>query len=195
MSALLTFTGVACRRGERLLWRGVDLTLDAGAVLHVTGANGVGKSSLIRMAASLLPPYTGTIDRAVPAGLLDEAHALDPERPLARALAFWATVDGVADEAVGSAMAEAGIRHLADVPVRMFSTGQRKRAALARLLLAHPRLWLLDEPANGLDKAGVDMLAARITEHRATGGAVLLASHFALPLDDVATLDLGAFAP
>jgi heme exporter protein A len=190
--ALLTFETVACARGGRMLWRGLSLTLDAGALIHVTGANGCGKSSLLRLAAGLLPPLSGTVMRPAEAGLIDEKPALDNDLSLIRALAFW--------QSLGSAMAPAdalgatGIDHLADVPVRILSTGQRKRAALARLLIEGRPLWLLDEPANGLDDAGIAMLCHLIAAHQAGGGSVLLASHQPLPIADAAPLALADFA-
>ena len=89
-------------------------------------------------------------------------------------------------------MAAMGVGPLADVPVRYLSTGQRRRAAIARTIASAAPLWLLDEPANGLDSEGLDRLGAAMATHRASGGAVLAATHLPLPLDDVATLDLSA---
>ena len=189
---VLRIEGLACQRGDRLLWRGIDASLAPGDALHVVGANGSGKSSLLRVVAGLLPAAAGRVE-AAPLGLVDEAHALDRDRPLTAALAFWARIDGRPASAIAPALDRLGIAHLADVPVRFFSTGQRRRAALARLLVSEARLWLLDEPANGLDRDGVGLLAALIAGHRASGGAVLLASHQPLALDALATLDLAEY--
>ncbi len=173
MTALLRFEDVALRRGGRLLFEGLDLTLGPGEALHVAGPNGSGKSSLIRLAAGLLRALRGEVRRAPPA-LADEALALDRELPLRKALSFWG---GRVDEATDAL----GIAHLADVPVRLLSSGQAKRATLARVAASAAPLWLLDEPLNALDADGTDRLARLIDAHLDRGGAVLAASHQPLP--------------
>ncbi len=194
MSApLLAIDGLACQRGGRLLWRGYAAMLAPGDALHVTGTNGIGKSSLLRMVAGLLPAYAGTIQASGPMALVDEALALDRDQPLARALTFWARLDGGDAQSVASALERLAIRHLADVPVRILSTGQKKRAALARVLAAQAPLWLLDEPGNGLDRDGVALLEALIAAHRASGGAVLVASHLPLAMAGCTTHDLADY--
>ncbi len=185
---LLAFRDVACVRGGRLLFEGLDLTLAAGGAAVVSGPNGAGKSSLIRVAAGLLPAAAGAVERGGAAALADEGLALDPRLALGRALAFWARLDG-ADSAAG--MAAMGLNGLARVPVRMLTTGQRKRATLARVVASGAPLWLLDEPANGLDAEGLERLAAALRAHRADGGAVLAASHLPLSLDGAASVALG----
>jgi heme exporter protein A len=175
VSALLRFQSVACVRGGRLLFEGLDVELGPGEALHVTGANGSGKSSLIRLAAGLLRPAAGLIDRWAKAALADEHLALDRELPLGRALAFW-------NAGSQDAMDGMGIAHLAAIPVRLLSTGQARRARLARVIASGAALWLLDEPLNGLDADGAARLSAAIAGHRAVGGAVLAASH--QPLGD-----------
>jgi len=176
---LLRMEGVACIRGGRLLFEGMDLALGPGEAVLVSGQNGAGKSSLIRLAAGLLRPAAGQVERTADAALADEALALDQRLPLVRALGFWARLDG---GDAGAGMAAMGLVHLADVPVHMLSTGQRKRASLARVAASGAKLWLLDEPANGLDSEGAECLAAAIAAHRAAGGAVLAASHQPLSL-------------
>lgn len=193
--ALIRFDDLACRRGHRLLWRGVSGALGAGQALHVTGANGIGKSSLIRILAGLLPPAAGHVARSADAAMIDEAHALDRDRTVAEALLFWAAVDGCAAGAVEQALERLEIGHLTDVPVRFLSTGQRKRAGLARVVASDAPLWLLDEPGNGLDRDGIALLEALIAAHRAGGGAVVVASHLSLDLADAAMLDLSAHIP
>lgn len=180
---LLALDEVACLRGGRMLFEGLSLTLGPGEAAMLTGPNGIGKSSLIRVAAGLLRPAAGTVDRAQ-AALADEHLALDERQRLGDALAFW-----VGDAAVG--MAAMGLAHLAEVPVRMLSTGQRKRAALARVMASGAPLWLLDEPANGLDAEGLDRLEAAMAGHRAGGGAILAATHQTLGLADARTVALG----
>jgi heme exporter protein A len=173
LNLLLRFEGVALRRGGRLLFEDLDLALAPGDALQVAGPNGSGKSSLMRLAAGLLAPERGRIARS-PLALADDALALDRELPLRRALLFWSPdVDG--------AMDALGIAHLAPVPVRLLSSGQLKRATLARVAASGAPLWLLDEPLNALDADGSARLAGLIDRHRAGGGAVLAASHQPLP--------------
>ena len=166
---LLQFENVACHRGGRMLFEDLSFELKAGEALHLSGPNGSGKSSLIRLAAGLLRAEQGRIERGLLA-LADEALALDRELPLSRALRFWG---GRVDEA----MPAMGLAHLANVPVRLLSTGQAKRATLARVAASGAPLWLLDEPLNGLDADGVGRLDAMVVDHLAGGGAVLAASH------------------
>ena len=188
MTTLLRMEEVACIRGGRLLFERVGLSLRAGEAALLTGPNGAGKTSLIRIAAGLLRASAGTVDRGGAAGLADEAAALDERLTLARALGFWVRLDGGRAEPGLEAM---GLQHLAQVPVRMLSTGQRKRAVLARVVASGAPLWLLDEPTNGLDEEGQARLAAAMAAHRSSGGAILAASHLALPLPDAMTLRLG----
>ena len=187
---LLALRGITCRRGGRRLFEDVDLTLAAGTAMIVSGANGVGKSSLLRIAAGLLRPAAGAIERPEPAAWLGEQAALDGDRALGAALGFWARLDGAGDAALGAAMAAMGVEALAEVPVRYLSTGQRRRAAIARTIASGRALWLLDEPANGLDADGVARFGAAVGVHRAAGGAVLAATHLPLPIEDAARLAL-----
>lgn len=189
MSALLELRDVALIRGGRLLFEGVGLTLEPGGAAVITGPNGIGKSSLMRLAAGLLHASAGEVRRGGAAALADDSLALDTRLTLGRALTFWARLDGV-DAAAG--LETMGIAHLAAVPVRMLSTGQRKRATLARAIASGAPLWLLDEPTNGLDIEGQERLAAAMADHRARGGAVLAATHQPIGLDGAASLRLGA---
>lgn len=179
----LRFEGVACSRGGRLLFEDLSLALGPGEALHLTGPNGSGKSSLIRLAAGLLRADLGRVERSELA-LADDAPALDRELPLRRALGFW--VGGV-DEALDAL----DLTRLAQVPVRLLSTGQAKRATLARVAASGAPLWLLDEPLNGLDSDGVERLDALVAAHLAHGGAVLAASHGAMG-GSWSRLELGA---
>ena len=172
----LTFAGFP-------VFEGLDFALGAGEAIHVTGPNGCGKSSLIRLVAGLLRASAGTIERAE-AALADEHLALDRELALGKALAFWR------GPKLGAALVAFDLERLADVPVRMLSTGQARRARLARVMASGAPLWLLDEPLNGLDMAGTSQLSAAVAAHRSTGGAVLAASH--VPLGgDWQMLELG----
>ncbi|MFC7536023.1 heme ABC exporter ATP-binding protein CcmA [Sphingomonas sp. GCM10030256] len=190
MSSLLCFEHVACVRGGRLLFEQVSFELAAGDAMLVRGPNGAGKSSLLRLAAGLLQPAAGNVQRGADVSLADDALALDREAPLGRALAFWAKLDGRGPE-LGIALGAFNLRRLADVPVRMLSTGQARRARLARTVASGAPLWLLDEPLNGLDAASADHLDLAITAHRHNGGAVVAASHLPLPGGAWRTLELG----
>ena len=180
---------IACRRGDRLLFRGVFASTSAGDGLHIAGPNGTGKSSLIRILAGLLRPLGGKVERHGAAGLLDERPALDEYQPLGQALAFWGTMDGAA-EVDGSAADRLKLSGLLEVPVRYLSTGQRKRAALARLIRQRVPIWLLDEPLNGLDTAGIALVEQLIAEQRAGGGIVVVASHQPIGMPGAEILDL-----
>jgi heme exporter protein A len=183
---LLVLDDVACWRGGRLLFEGLSLTQAPGEAMLVTGPNGTGKSSLLRLAAGLLRPLAGRVT-AAPCALADERPALDAELALERALTFWAAPDAPTP---GAALDAVGLGGIADVPVRFLSTGQLRRAALARVQVVGAPLWLLDEPANGLDTASVERLSGLIAGHLSGGGAILAASHQPLPGADWRTLEL-----
>lgn len=172
---------LSCVRGGRSLFAPVSFTLHGGESLVLRGPNGAGKSSLIRQVAGLLPAGSGTLDVQAQCALSDENLAFDEGLVLAEALAFWARMDAAPTGAVSDALAQMALTDLRDVPVRMLSTGQRKRAMLARMITSGTRLWLLDEPGNGLDEGALSLLGAAMAAHVAGGGAIVAASHFALP--------------
>jgi heme exporter protein A len=182
----LTLTDVAGARGGRMLFEGLDLDLGPGDAALVTGPNGAGKSTLLRIMAGLLAPVAGRVAREGGVALLGEGHALDPERGLGDALGFWAGIDGAAP-----ALGALGLEPLAAIPVRLLSTGQRRRAALARVVAQGAGCWLLDEPANGLDAAGVATLAALVAAHRENGGCAVVASHTPVDLPGAVPVRIG----
>lgn len=188
--AMLSLHGLACVRGGRLLFTGLDLALAPGGSAQVAGPNGIGKSSLLRIVAGLLRPFAGTVQRTGAVALTDELDALDRERTVHDALSFWARMDDAPAARIDAALDALGIGHLAEIPVRMLSTGQRKRAALARTLASGASIWLLDEPANGLDVQAAATLGAVVERHRAQGGIVLAASHMPLAWTQDVTLNL-----
>lgn len=194
-AAFLRLSRVACMRGGRMLLTGVDLALAAGECAALRGPNGAGKSSLIRAVAGLLPVYAGTVAHDGAMAMSDEALALEMQAPLGRALAFWARIDGARPSAVVQALAALDLTRLAQVPVRMLSTGQRKRAVLARVVASGAPIWLLDEPGNGLDEASVALLGDMMARHLAGGGVILAASHQALPLTGARDIDIMAYRP
>ncbi len=165
--------------------------MNAGDALHVTGSNGIGKSSLIRILAGLARPFAGSIERHGTIGLLDERPALDPHLPLGKALDFWARMDGNSVDA----SEQLGLGNLMDVPVRYLSTGQKKRAALTRLIGQRAPIWLLDEPLNGLDGAAVKLVETLTANHCAAGGIALIASHQPFSLKAMHQLNLEVLAP
>jgi len=183
MKPLLRFDGVSCRRGGRVLFEGLDLSVGPGEALQVMGPNGSGKSSLLRLAAGLLRPEGGKVEAAALA-LADDNLALDRELSLGDALRFWGGD-------VEPALAALDLASLADVPVRLLSAGQARRAALARVAASGAPLWLLDEPSNALDSASLERLAGMVAGHRKAGGAIVSASHSPLP-GDWRMLELGA---
>jgi heme exporter protein A len=205
-ASAFTGTGLACRRGERLVFAGLSFAVPAGGVLVLTGPNGSGKSSLLRLMAGLALPEAGTL--AWDGVALDEdpaAHrarlhfighhdALKPVLSAAETLGFWAGMHGAGDVPIEAALARFRLLPLASWPCRLLSAGQRRRLALARLLASPAALWLLDEPATGLDSDAVGDLAAAIAAHRATGGRIVLSTHTPVPLDGAATLSMADYA-
>ena len=191
----LTAWELFCRRGERLLFASLDLWAEKGAAIHLVGPNGIGKTSLLRILAGLLRPSATHFGPGMPqrgwvewngsVGYLDGHLTLDEHLPLGRALQFWRRMDGGAAD-----LGELGLVELADVPVRFLSTGQRKRAALARLIGQSADHWLLDEPLNGLDADGIALAERLISAKRAAGGVVVVASHQPIVLPDAQVLDL-----
>lgn len=193
MSDALAFCDVTCVRGGRHLFEKLSFSVPQGGAVLVSGPNGVGKSSLIRIAAGLLRPAAGTVTGEAQRTLMAEATALDAARPLRDALGFWAALDAIPTDPRGRverALAAVGLAHIAHVPVRLLSTGQRRRAALARVVASAAPVWLLDEPANGLDVASVTVLERLIATHRTGGGAVLLATHLPIALPGAQTVAL-----
>lgn len=178
---MLSAHDICCIRGGRSLFSRLSFTVASGESLLLHGPNGIGKSSLLRMIAGLLPCASGSIEHNGAIALADEHPALDPDRHLRDALALWAQIDGTKAAQLDDALARFSLDRLADVPVRMLSTGQRKRAGLARTLASRARLWLLDEPGNGLDTASLGALGAAMDRHLAEGGAIVAASHLDLP--------------
>ena len=168
---------VAVIRGNRLVLRGLTVTARSGDIIWVRGANGCGKSTLLRLIAGLLYTTAGSIKTEGRIALADENLALDANLTVAKALMFWADMDGATADAQSVALADMDLQGLAQVPVRFLSTGQRKRASIARVLTSKADIWLLDEPYNGLDSASCVRLDQAITAHTANGGIVLVAAH------------------
>ncbi len=194
----LELRDLACVRGRRPLFRGLNATLGPGQLLRVSGANGAGKTSLLRMLCGLLAPAQGQVlwqgqnVHAVRESFhqqlvyLGHAAALKDELTPLENLQVAARLGGMAPDepAARQALADAGLRGREQVPSRTLSQGQRRRAALARLPLGTALLWVLDEPFNALDTAATAWLLGLIEAHLRRGGLVVLTSHQPVALSD-----------
>jgi heme exporter protein A len=191
--AVLTVRDLECRRGDRVLFAPTSFVVAPGVIVWVRGVNGQGKTTLLRTLAGLSAPAAGEIVWAgapelVPRPLyLAHANALKEDLTVAESLRFLLHLAGshVDGHDVDAALERFGMASRKDAFVRTLSQGQRRRVALARLAAQRELLpWLLDEPFDALDGAGVELLAGVIAEHARRGGAVVLTSHLALPIDD-----------
>ncbi len=201
---------LACRRGERMIFAGVSFRLRAGDALVLTGANGSGKSSLLRLVAGLLPPVAGSLfwGRAPIIADLPLHHArlhyvghqdaLKPAMTPRESLAFAAALRGFprarTAQSIAEALAAFALDRVADWPCRWLSAGQRRRVALARLLAAPAPLWLLDEPNAALDGDGEARLEQAVAAHRGAGGLAIIATHAPISLPGAMSLRLDYFA-
>ena len=200
----LAARSLACRRGRRLLFRGLGLRLEGGSITWLRGANGSGKTSLMRILAGLSMPAEGAVtwngqclQQAGPASAgivyIGHANALKDDLTLTEAVAFMARLHGIGAAAprARDALDRLGLASRRDALVRTLSQGQRRRGALARLTLdAEPRVWILDEPFDALDHDSVTLLSGLIDAHAARGGTVLLTSHQPVPLHNAHDFDL-----
>jgi heme exporter protein A len=184
---IISLTDVRCIRGGRVLLSGLTFALSAGEAALVTGPNGVGKSTLLRLICGLFDAGNKGVQVKGRCALSDDRLALDHNRSLSDALSFWANADG---GSAGASLEAMGLSHLADVPVRMLSTGQRKRASLARVVASNAPIWLLDEPANGLDDDGMSRMTRAIADHRSGGGVAIVTSHQPLNLPGALSIRL-----
>ncbi len=199
----LSARDIAIERGGRSILAGLSFEARAGAALVLVGPNGAGKSSLLRAIAGFLPLAAGAFafeGGASDSTIAEQAHYLGHADALKSALtagenlAFWAGALGgdPSDRAWRGALARLGLAHVADFPVRALSAGQKRRVALARLLVANRPLWLLDEPTTALDSAAQASFAAIMQAFLNDGGIVVAATHAPLGLQGARTLRLGA---
>ena len=193
--------GLTCIRGGRVLFSALSFSVDPSQALIITGANGSGKTSLLRVFAGLLSPQEGLVswcgESASPSSLLNgelhylgHAEALKPYMTVNENLKMWGGLYGDYID-VDSATRKTGIYQLQDYPVRFLSEGQKKRVNLARLLAIQKPIWLLDEPAAGLDKDGLKLLSTLIQDHLKTGGIVIAATHQDRGVKGAKSLKLG----
>lgn len=188
---MLTATDLACVRGDRRLFSGLGFTLEAGAWIYLTGENGSGKTSLLRILVGLSPAEAGEIRwQGVAIGRLGDEYrravtylghhnALKEELTARENLCTGAALAGVNLDAARAdiVLAEVGLAGREELPVRFLSQGQKRRVALARLLWSEAPLWILDEPFVALDAAAVLWLAGKLASHLASGGMAILTSH------------------
>ena len=203
--SILEGCDLALWRGERLLFEGLGFTVDAGGALLLRGPNGSGKSSLLRVMAGLIAPAAGTLIRDGASILNDpEVHhdslhyvghldAVKPVLTVAENLSFWAALRGDTTQ-VDDALETFGLAPLAGISARLLSSGQRRRLNLARISANPAPLWLLDEPAVGLDIASVAILTSLIAAHQAQGGIVILSTHTDLRIEKATILQVNDFA-
>lgn len=200
--------GLACRRGGRLVFEGLDFAVAPGRALILKGPNGSGKSSLLRLMAGLVRPERGRLGwddlevqedlpgHAARLSYVGHAEAAKAAMTAAETLDFWTGVRGGERAIVGPALDALGLAHRADFPVRYLSSGQKRRLALARLLVAETPLWILDEPTVGLDADGIVRLEGMVERHLAAGGMLVAATHQGFAVGAAASeLDLLRFAP
>ncbi|ADE14033.1 heme exporter protein CcmA [Nitrosococcus halophilus Nc 4] len=194
---------LTCRRGERLLFENMSFTVKAGDVLEVSGHNGSGKTSLLRLLCGLLIPEKGA--------LLWRGQPIDKIKPLYHSeLAYVGHTDAIKGDLTAyenliiagalngggmdpeQALERVGLSRIRELPGRFLSAGQRRRLALARLLVNRARLWLLDEPFTALDKRAIRTIATLLEEHAAAGGMAVFTSHHAINIAHARTLDISA---
>lgn len=198
----LAGTGLEARRGGRRLFTDLSFSAAAGELVAVTGPNGSGKSTLLRMIAGLISPTAGKValDPEDEAGVGNRAHylghldALKGALTLGENLVYWQRVLGGDGMAVGAALEAVGLGALDSLRAAVLSAGQKRRAAIARLLVARRPVWLLDEPTASLDKAGEALLGGLVLRHLGEGGIVIAATHRDLPVAPARVVALGAAA-
>jgi heme exporter protein A len=197
---MLTAEGLAVFRGERLIFRDLSFVVPASGAMVLAGANGTGKSTLLRTLAGLMRPVAGRVLWGNADALSDLAEhgrrvayvghldAVKPGLTVAENLRFAARVAG---KPLAAALEAVELGQLAELPARMLSAGQKRRLALSRLVLSNAPLWLLDEPTLGLDTVSIERFGTLLAAHRASGGIVVAATHVPLPLPDTITFRLG----
>jgi heme exporter protein A len=205
---MLETTDLECTRGDRCLFSGLNLRLDAGELLHVQGRNGSGKSTLLRALSGLFQPSDGEIRwNGVAIDNLREEFGrevlylghktgIKGDLTAVENLHFSAALDGTAitEEQAWQALEQIGLRGFEDLPCKHLSQGQKLRVSLARLLTSRAKLWVLDEPFSALDSGAVEDLQGLIANHIANGGMAILTTHqeVALTRGEIRQLMLGA---
>lgn len=198
---LFTLADVACQRGGRQLFQNLFLEMGEGDVVHLAGPNGAGKTSLLRAMAGALPVEgrilwqerdfleNGAAAHAARYAFLpaNDTHLKLLETAYEN-IAFWARLWGVGGDISDAALKAMGLGYLRDRPVRYFSAGQKRRLGLARVLMKGSKLWLFDEPLNGLDAESMALFRVALEHHVAKGGMAVIASHYAIDPPNTGTL-------
>lgn len=192
---LLSADALCIGRGDRCLLSDLSFQIGAGDVLHLRGRNGAGKSSLIEVLVGLRPPQAGQLQRLDIERVhwIGHRNGLNGDLTLVENLAGWCALNALPTQRILPALERMGLARLRQRQARTLSAGQKRRAALARLLLESRPLWLLDEPLSGLDTEGLGLLGQLMNEHVAGGGGIVVTSHQALPgkLPRVSVIELG----
>jgi heme exporter protein A len=197
----LVAEGLAGERGGEPVFAGIDFALFDGEALIVTGPNGSGKSTLLRIIAGLLPAAAGSIrledggkqasDPAAACHYLGHENGMKPALTVAENLAFWRDFNGAPALEVAEALESVGLETISHLPYGYLSTGQRRRIAIARLLVSRRPLWLLDEPTAGLDRRSEERFSRLMAGHLGAGGMIVAATHVALGIEVAKTLRMG----
>ncbi|HYC18581.1 MAG TPA: heme ABC exporter ATP-binding protein CcmA [Pseudolabrys sp.] len=191
---------LACNRGGRLVFRNLSFAVSSGEAMVVTGRNGAGKSSLLRMIAGLVRTAAGRLtldggDHDTP--LAEQCHYLGHQDAMKSALSvgenlkFWAEFFGARESAIEPALEAVDLAALADLPAAYLSAGQRRRLSIARLVAVQRPIWLLDEPTSALDTSSQEKLAELMQNHLAGGGMIVAAAHGPIGLSRARELKLG----
>ena len=190
---------ISCERGGRLIFEGLNFTLDPGELMELRGANGAGKSSLLRLVAGLNQSPSGSLKLeqahdetsvAENSHYIGHADANKSALTLRQNLSFWAAFLGNGD--VDKGLAAFDLASIADDPARLLSSGQKRRLSLSRLATVERTLWLLDEPTVGLDQNSTDKLNDLLKKHLANGGMAIIATHADLGIKAQKNLTLKA---
>lgn len=184
---------LAADRGDARIFQGVSFTLSSGEGMTVTGPNGAGKSTLLRVLAGYLRASEGAVKLqggkfAEHTHYLGPLNAMKPDLTVRENLRFWQDYCGGGQVTTLQALEEVGLAHTHDVPFSDLSTGQKRRAAIARLFVAQRPIWLLDEPTSGLDRASEHMFTRLVVRHLRSGGMVIAATHLSLGVDAMKSL-------
>ncbi|MFP8965902.1 cytochrome c biogenesis heme-transporting ATPase CcmA [Pokkaliibacter sp. CJK22405] len=193
MPSLLDVKALACERDDESIFAGLDFELSAGELIHVLGANGAGKTSLLRILAGLMLPAAGEVhyqQRSIDqlgvdyrSQLLYQGHANGVKTaltPLENLEIACALQSHLVPEKMLEALTWVGLEHYVEQPCRQLSAGQNRRVSLARLFMTRAPLWILDEPFTAIDVSGTKLLEQRLASHCQSGGAVILTSHHTL---------------